>query len=139
MGAIVSLTDIHGETAEAVSRLLGVPGYDFDGGHTVHRSQEDDRLWISATTTQAFAKLSIVHRPQQFIAFTSIDFEGGTQMSRVLHGNRLLQIYEQDWNPDKGTHGAPRAIVPAYPAKTALDLQHLSQRVMAMTKPAITP
>lgn len=128
------IEEFNADTAEKITRLFSLPGNAPGGGYEARMVYDDERVAIHATTTQAFARLTVIPS-KQFVAFAWTDVENGLCQIRAIDENGCFSYKEQDWKPGKGNVGDIRVITPKDPGKMVFSLLHVASSAFDIAKP----
>lgn len=125
---------IRGETAEKITRLLGVPGAPRGWRHRVTMDYEDGHLGINVSTRDAFARLTVFYKDPE-ICLSIVDRANATHTFKSFRSGRPISIYEQEWNARTGDVGPKHHFNLAHPEHEALVLARAADAVMNLATP----
>lgn len=125
---------IRGETAETITRLLGLPGNPTGWRHKVVMDFDEDRIGINVSTREAFARLTIYPKDPK-ICLSIVDKPNNTHTFKCFATGNPLFVYDQEWDARTGHVGPKRHFDLANPDREALAFMQVAHAAMNLAIP----
>lgn len=125
---------IRGAAAQEAFELMGLPGDIPSTGPRISVTVESDRVGFFASTSEAFALLSVSANPDR-IVFSTAKQETGRMDTRFITEGMTYHHHERPWSAQSGPFGQATTVTPSEAGRT--DLISMSQKLMRLISPHV--